>query len=922
MRILRLHVDGFGIFHDVTSPELSPGLTLFEGPNEAGKSTLLAFLRAIPFGFEGNTNDPARYPPLRGGTHGGWMEVETRLGRRLRLQRLGDKPVKGRLTVVDLADGRQLGEEEARAILGHADRTLYREVFAFSLKELQNENEPFADKGLGTRLLASSVGAGASRILEAESRLDKELEGLYKKLGRNQRISQLIAQRQRATCELAALKERAGQYGSLREEKERLEQETEEDDRRVAHLQQRIADLEMIQKAWAPWAELETARSTLDSMEAIDQFPPDGVARLEQLKERLQERRRQLVEAQAEMGRVEGALADLFVDENLLKVQTGVDRLIRSRDVLERHLRDLPTRQGELAAQEESLRRGLADLGQGWTEEALLERDLSVAVEEQCKEHRDRLLAAEQELRTAEDERRRATRDLEDLDAVVAPSTGLSWWPAAAIALILLLAACLSWGKWIPAISLAAAAGMLIAWAVYIRGVARRTIDQAARNRDAAKMRAQSALQAAQAAEQRLTQARLAWSEWLRQHKLDERLSPDTALELTRRAQRLWEARRSVEQLRQRVRGIVRDLEDIHKDARSTFSGAGRPEPDLSGLPMAIDALGQDLQAALDTARKRQEAQARLRELGDELKCREQELRAVEHELACLLADAGAQDEDNFRKLAEVFNEGQELKRTIASKEQELATLAGGAHKRVGLEERLRATTPAAVEADLASARDELARLQEQRHKKAERLGALAQQLRELESADAESELRQRLATIEEQLRESADRWAVLTTCRLLLQRTREKWERERQPQELEVAQRYMERVTGGSYKRIYRPLGQSTITLETSGGQTLDPVRLSRGTREQLYLCLRFGHIDVYSRSERAEPLPIVMDDVLANFDPERARRTAEAILEMAQANQILFFTCHPETVAAFLQIQAVPRMQLMDGRIQPVGA
>jgi uncharacterized protein YhaN len=40
-------------------------------------------------------------------------------------------------------------------------------------------------------------------------------------------------------------------------------------------------------------------------------------------------------------------------------------------------------------------------------------------------------------------------------------------------------------------------------------------------------------------------------------------------------------------------------------------------------------------------------------------------------------------------------------------------------------------------------------------------------------------------------------------------------------------------------------------------------------------------------------------MDDVLVNFDPERARGMAAALREFARHHQVLFFTCHPDTCA-----------------------
>ena len=52
MRIENIHVDGFGVWNDKTLGPLEPQLNVFLGPNETGKSTLMAFIRSMLFGFE------------------------------------------------------------------------------------------------------------------------------------------------------------------------------------------------------------------------------------------------------------------------------------------------------------------------------------------------------------------------------------------------------------------------------------------------------------------------------------------------------------------------------------------------------------------------------------------------------------------------------------------------------------------------------------------------------------------------------------------------------------------------------------------------------------------------------------------------------------------------------------------------------
>jgi len=51
MRMVEFHIEGFGRFADLSFADIPPGLTVIRGDNEAGKSTLLAFLRAVLFGL-------------------------------------------------------------------------------------------------------------------------------------------------------------------------------------------------------------------------------------------------------------------------------------------------------------------------------------------------------------------------------------------------------------------------------------------------------------------------------------------------------------------------------------------------------------------------------------------------------------------------------------------------------------------------------------------------------------------------------------------------------------------------------------------------------------------------------------------------------------------------------------------------------
>ena len=71
MYIQSFHIDGFGIFADIGVEKLSPGLNIFLGENEAGKSTCLEFLRTTLTGYPHPTAMKARPCPALCGRQAG-----------------------------------------------------------------------------------------------------------------------------------------------------------------------------------------------------------------------------------------------------------------------------------------------------------------------------------------------------------------------------------------------------------------------------------------------------------------------------------------------------------------------------------------------------------------------------------------------------------------------------------------------------------------------------------------------------------------------------------------------------------------------------------------------------------------------------------------------------------------------------------
>ena len=73
--------------------------------------------------------------------------------------------------------------------------------------------------------------------------------------------------------------------------------------------------------------------------------------------------------------------------------------------------------------------------------------------------------------------------------------------------------------------------------------------------------------------------------------------------------------------------------------------------------------------------------------------------------------------------------------------------------------------------------------------------------------------------------------------------------------------------------------------------GELVGVQGMSDGTQDQLYLALRLASIERYL--EAKEPLPLILDDVLINFDDRRAA-ALRTLAELGRKTQVIMFTHH----------------------------
>jgi uncharacterized protein YhaN len=122
-----------------------------------------------------------------------------------------------------------------------------------------------------------------------------------------------------------------------------------------------------------------------------------------------------------------------------------------------------------------------------------------------------------------------------------------------------------------------------------------------------------------------------------------------------------------------------------------------------------------------------------------------------------------------------------------------------------------------------------------------------------------------------------------------------ENFRREHRDPILARASHYFQKLTCGSFAAVeteFDDSDQPVLVGSRGAGPKVRVEGLSTGTRDQLFLSLKLAALDHYLES--SEPVPFIVDDILIQFDDDRARATLEALAELSNKTQVILFTHH----------------------------
>lgn len=444
---------------------------------------------------------------------------------------------------------------------------------------------------------------------------------------------------------------------------------------------------------------------------------------------------------------------------------------------------------------------------------------------------------------------------------------------------------------------------------------ARRAMAEQVRGANSQKQDLESRLQTAESDFERL---RSEWHACSEEHSLDSRFEPETALSLVLRLRSVKAKIFDLEAEEETFREFVADWEDL---CAKVHALAHRMDKAVQDGASPIELLEGWI--GLNDESKRILAEKKV--LSERI--REQELRSgvlirqvwkAEDQVVNLLEAAAATDQECFRERFALHQRCQSLG-------QERRVLVSSLTAGLELDDEAQMLDVMArvdwaeLKTTVSDLTDRIQELSHSSEELADRSGRLAHEIASLESESETEMLLNEREVLSARLNKLAKEWMVTRLSSLLLRKTLRRYESERQPRVLEKGSEILEAITGGALTKILFPLEGDQVKVQRADGTVMDETLLSRGAQEQMYLVLRLAHLEIFRPSE---PLPVLLDDVLVNFDHYRAARTAEALVGFSErtGTQILFFTCHSHIADLFeetsLRISLEPRQPILAQR------
>lgn len=1027
MKITAIDVERFGVWNRFRLPLNDGGLTVFYGPNEAGKTTLMRFVRGVLYGYRPEEG-LRRQGRTRYALQSGALDVEhNRIAFDIRRISQGTGP--GLVAVGGVEPG-PAAEHLLEELLSETDASVFESVYALGLQELQ-ELATLHDDEVAGQMYALTLGPEGRQLLGVQQKIEAARNELLDPERNTGELADLFEYDDALSSELLTLEGQREQHRALCLERHRRNAAIADLKGRQAGLQSQLRGHLYLERVWGPWKQVREFRAELAALPVVASFPEDGVEELDRLEGEIGslERCREAVLQEAKQFR--RAAEELEIDSELRQHTGSVQGLLDQRPWLGETRDRLTAADEEARAQKFELDRQIERLGGRWSIERLEQIDRSPAAQIRMVQQarvfqaalvrRGRLrrryerladachqreLDLKEELRAIDPSAdsaegllagareqlarvqdlaalRLAEAQLEQQQFALDEQLGrldepflLPKWAYGVLAFFAIAGVGLALAGLVTGITTSAVIGTIyallgvtaggITWALktqfennqqetterlrdrrreneialrelhesmqrLVEAGPKRSAAEAGSDADRIALASQRIIELEQLAarQQRIqrvrrrlslmrakfqtvqrsvTTARKTWCELLVQMGLDETVRIDDAFQtwqhvLTACDQKdRWNSAR-VEWQRHRdaIEAFRRRVEEIGHRMQRWNLDYSRPEQVLVQWEQELRSFGENRR---ERQRLKQEEQAR-RDEAAEYRTKLDELKL---QRSALLVQGGAADRETFEQRSQWLARRRELEELLAEANAELDAAAKTEPELAIVEEDLLLFDSDENGECIHTLNLELEDLDHDLQRACETLGRLKHEIETLESDRRATKLRCERERVAGQIREAAERLFAIELAAESIEEIRARFERSNQPALLAAASPVLSRLTGGKYRTIWTPLGKRHLCVDDDAGNSLAIEHLSGGTREQLFLALRFALVEEFAR--KGIELPMVLDDVFVNFDQMRTEAAVDTLIDFArQGHQVLLFTCHLHLAHLFEQRGIIPQ-------------
>jgi uncharacterized protein YhaN len=175
-------------------------------------------------------------------------------------------------------------------------------------------------------------------------------------------------------------------------------------------------------------------------------------------------------------------------------------------------------------------------------------------------------------------------------------------------------------------------------------------------------------------------------------------------------------------------------------------------------------------------------------------------------------------------------------------------------------------------------------------------LGRRRSELARMDGEGRAAEANERVEHLKSRLTQEVEEYARLRLASVVLRDAIERYRQRTQGPLLDRAGALFAALTLGSFQGLrveYDDDDQARLQAVRAGGTEGVGIRgLSLGTADQLYLALRLASIETAIQAH--EPIPLIADDILIQFDDPRTAAALRVLAELSRRTQVILFTHH----------------------------